>query len=145
MPLNQALFADWAPRLLSVLRIVTALLFIQHGTAKLFGIPHIAYFDNLQLLSLMGFAGVLEVMGGLLVLIGWFTRPAAFILSGQMAFAYFMGHAPQGLLPILNQGEPAVLFCFVFLYLAAAGAGPWSVDAIQQRGEPPLAHRRSIA
>lgn len=145
MPLNQPSFADWAPRLLSVLRIVTAFLFIQHGTAKLFGIPHIAYFDNLQLFSLIGFAGVLEIVGGFLVLIGWFTRPASFILSGQMAFAYFMGHAPQGFLPILNQGEPAVLFCFVFLYLAAAGAGPWSVDATRERGEPPLAHRRSIA
>lgn len=128
MPLTQTSFADWAPRLLSVLRIVTALLFIQHGTAKLFGVPHIAYFDNLQLFSLIGFAGVLEIVGGFLVLIGWFTRPASFILSGQMAVAYFMGHAPQGYLPILNQGEPAVLFCFVFLYLAAAGAGPWSVD-----------------
>lgn len=145
MSQNQPPFADWAPRLLSVLRIVTAFLFIQHGTAKLFGIPHIAYFDNLQLFSLMGIAGVLEVVGGFLVLIGWFTRPASFILSGQMAFAYFMGHAPQGFLPILNQGEPAVLFCFVFLYLAAAGAGPWSVDARWERGKAPLAHRRSTA
>lgn len=145
MPLNQSSFAEWAPRLLSILRIVTAFLFIQHGTAKLFGAPHVAYFDNLQLFSLIGFAGVLEIVGGLLVLIGWFTRPASFILAGQMAFAYFMGHAPQGFLPILNQGELAVMYCFVFLYLAAAGAGPWSIDAMRAQGEQPLANRGSIA
>jgi putative oxidoreductase len=118
----------WAPRLLSVLRIITAFLFLQHGTAKLFGFPHVAMFDELSLFSLIGLAGVLEVVGGLLLMLGLFTRPVAFILSGEMAFAYFIAHAPKGLLPLLNGGEGAVLFCFIFLYLAAAGGGPWSLD-----------------
>jgi putative oxidoreductase len=118
----------WSPRLLSALRIVTALLFMEHGTAKLFGFPHVAHFDNLQLISLAGLAGVLEVVGGLLVLAGLFTRVAAFILSGEMAVAYFLAHAPQGFFPILNQGELAALYCFVFLYLAVAGGGSWSVE-----------------
>lgn len=119
----------WAPRLLSVLRIVAALLFLQHGTAKLFAFPHVAMFDGLQLLSLMGLAGVLELVGSVLLALGLFTRPVAFVLSGEMAFAYFMAHAPRGFFPILNGGELAVLYCFVFLFLAAAGPGPWSVDA----------------
>lgn len=119
----------WAPRLLSVLRIVAALLFLQHGTAKLFGFPHVAMFDGLQLLSLMGLAGVLELVGSVLLALGLFTRPVAFVLSGEMAFAYFMAHAPRGFFPILNGGELAALYCFVFLFLAAAGPGPWSVDA----------------
>ncbi|WP_044872951.1 DoxX family protein [Pseudomonas sp. LFM046] len=118
----------WAPRLLSVLRIITAFLFLQHGTSKLFGFPHVAFFDELSLFSLIGFAGVLEVVGGLLLMLGLFTRPVAFILSGEMAFAYFIGHAPKGLLPLLNGGELAIVFCFVFLYLAAAGGGAWSLD-----------------
>jgi putative oxidoreductase len=122
------LFKTWSPRLLSVLRIVTALLFLQHGMAKLFGFPHVASFDSLKLASLLGAAGIIEIVGGVLVLIGLFTRPAAFILSGEMAVAYFMSHAPRAFFPILNNGELAILFCFVFLYLAAAGAGPWSVD-----------------
>lgn len=118
----------WVPRLLSVLRIVTAFLFLQHGTAKLFGFPHVAFFDGLNLFSLIGFAGVLEVVGSLLLLFGLLTRPTAFILSGEMAFAYFIGHAPEGWIPLLNGGEPAILFCFIFLYLAAAGGGAWSLD-----------------
>lgn len=120
-----------APRVLSILRIVSAFLLIQHGSAKLLGVPHVAYFDNLQIVSLLGVAGVLELVGGVLLLIGLFTRPTAFVLSGLLAFAYFIGHAPRGfvLAPSLNQGEAAVLFSFVFLYIAAAGAGPWSVDA----------------
>ncbi|MFA7522493.1 MAG: DoxX family protein [Halothiobacillaceae bacterium] len=125
----------WRPRALSVLRIVTAYLLIPHGTAKLFGAPHQAMFDGLQWMSLMGLAGLLEVAGGVLLLIGLFTRPVAFILCGFMAVAYFMGHASQGnvLLPMLNQGELAVLYCFVFLYLVFAGAGAWSVDAMRRR------------
>ncbi len=119
----------WSPRLLSVLRIVTAVLFLQHGTAKFFGFPHVDAFDNMQFASLLGAAGVLEIVGGLLILIGLFTRPVAFILSGFMAVAYFMAHAPQGFYPLLNQGELAVLYCFVFLYLSAAGGGAWSADA----------------
>ena len=125
----------WRLRALAVLRIVTAYLVIPHGTAKLFGVPHQAMFDGLQLRSLMGRAGVIEGFGGFLFLIGLFTRPVAFILCGFMAAAYFMGHAPQGhvLLPMLNQGELAVLYCFVFLYFVFAGAGAWSVDALRQR------------
>jgi putative oxidoreductase len=126
---DQRAFQVWAPRLLSVLRIVTAFLFIMHGTAKLFHVPHQAMFDNLQLNSLMGLQGVLEAGGGLLLLIGLFSRPVAFLLSGDMAVAYFMAHWPKSWLPILNGGDLAVLFCFVFLYLFAAGPGPWSIDA----------------
>jgi len=122
------LVETWSPRVLSVLRIVTALLFLQHATAKLFGFPHVAHFDNLKLASLEGVAGIIELVGGLLVLAGLFTRPAAFILAGEMAVAYFMAHAPRGVFPLLNQGEMAALYCFVFLYLAAAGGGVWSVD-----------------
>jgi len=121
----------WARRAQGLLRIVAAYLFLLHASAKLFHFPHVAYFDNLQLFSLVGFAGILELVGGLLFLIGLFTRPVAFVLSGEMAFAYFLGHVPQGsfLFPILNQGEPAVLYCFIYLFFSAAGAGSWSVDA----------------
>jgi putative oxidoreductase len=119
----------WSPRVLSLLRIMTALLLLQHGTAKYLGFPHVADFDNLQFLSLLGASGVLELVGGVLMLIGLFTRPVAFILSGFMAVAYFMAHAPQGFYPMLNQGELAVLYCFVFLYLSVAGGGAWSLNA----------------
>ncbi|WP_119392939.1 DoxX family protein [Taklimakanibacter lacteus] len=119
----------WSPQLLSVLRIIAALLFFAHGSAKLLGFPQIEMFAGLQLFSLMGLAGTLEIVGGILLVIGLFSRLAAFILSGQMAVAYFMAHAPQNFHPILNGGESAILFCFVFLYIAAAGPGPWSVDA----------------
>jgi len=125
-------FQAWSPRVLSVLRIVTAFLFLWHGTAKLFGAPHLAMFDNLQLMSLLGLQGVIEVVGGVLLLIGLFARPVAFILSGDMAVAYFMAHASKGWLPLLNQGELAVLYCFVFLYLWIAGPGPWSIDAARK-------------
>src|ERR1700738_666943 len=101
-------FAVWSPRLLSVLRIVTGGLFMQHGTAKLLHVPHVSSFDNVQLMSLIGVAGMLELGGGLLLLIGLFTRPVAFILSGEMAFAYFIAHAPKDPLPLLNAGELAV-------------------------------------
>jgi putative oxidoreductase len=120
--------AACSPYALGVLRIATALLFLQHGTAKLFGFPHVARFDKLELVSLLGFAGVIEVVGGVLLLLGLFTRPVAFILSGQMAIAYFLVHAKSGLFPILNQGELAALYCFVFLYLAAAGGGAFGLD-----------------
>jgi len=126
------------PPALSVLRIVSAYLLIQHGSAKLFGFPHVAFFDDLQLVSLLGVAGILEFFGGLLLLVGLFTRPVAFVLSGLLAFAYFLGHASKGfvLAPSLNQGEAAVLFSFVFLFIAAAGAGSWSVDAWRRRSAP---------
>jgi putative oxidoreductase len=133
--MHAAFFDLWRPRVLAVLRIITAYLFIPHGTAKLFGVPHVAMFDGLQLMSLVGLAGVLEVVGGALLLIGLFTRPVAFVLCGFMAVAYFMAHANQGnaLLPMLNGGELAVLYCFVFLYFVFAGAGAWSVDTARKR------------
>jgi putative oxidoreductase len=118
----------WTDRMLSILRIITALLFLQHGLAKYFGFPHVAAFDNLKLFSLVGLAGAIEIIGSLLLLAGLFTRPAAFIMSGEMAVAYFMSHAPRGFFPILNGGELAVLFCFVFLFFAIAGGGAWSLD-----------------
>jgi putative oxidoreductase len=137
--MDDAFFATWTPRAQALLRIVTAYCFILHGTAKLFGVPHVASFDNLQVLSLIGVAGILEVVGGALLIIGAFTRPVAFILAGEMAVAYFMGHASRGtpLMPLMNGGESAVLFCFIFLFLAVAGAGAWSVDAM--RAHRPLA------
>jgi putative oxidoreductase len=123
-----ATLSAWSPRALAVLRIVTALLFLQHGTAKLLGFPAMDPPMNVELFSLFGLAGVLELVGGSLILIGLFTRPVAFILAGQMAVAYFMAHAPMSFYPLLNQGEAAILFCFVFLYLVFAGPGAWSVD-----------------
>jgi putative oxidoreductase len=121
----------FAPQMLSVLRIVAALLFLQSPFAKFFKIPHVAAFDNLQLFSLIGLAGIIELAGSILLIIGLFTRPVAFILSGEMAVAYFMAHAPGGFFPLTNDGEPAVLFCFIVLYIVFAGPGPWSVDAVR--------------
>lgn len=123
-------YKDYQPYALALLRIVTGYSFMLHGMSKLFGMPHVTMFDGLQIFSLMGMAGILELVGGALVMIGLFTRPAAFLLSGQMAVAYFTAHASMGnfWLPLLNQGEPAVLYCFIFLYLAVAGAGALSVD-----------------
>ena len=118
------------PRVLGVMRIITAFLFMQHGGQKLFGFP-VAQRYEFELLSLSGAAGVLEVFGGLLILIGLFTRPTAFLLSGQMAVAYFIAHAPRGFWPIENGGELAVMYCFVFLYLSVAGGGSWSIDAMR--------------
>lgn len=139
MSINNAFFHNWQPQALAALRIVTAYLLIPHGTAKLFGAPHVAMFDGLQLMSLLGLAGILEVVGGALILIGLFTRPVAFVLCGFTAVAYFMAHASQGnaLLPMLNGGELAVLYCFVFLYLVFAGAGAWSVDAMLKGNKTP--------
>ncbi|HKJ83540.1 MAG TPA: DoxX family protein [Mariprofundaceae bacterium] len=127
--------SKWSPQLLSVLRIIVAFLFMEHGTMKLFSFPMAmnpahAPGSHVPLFSLIGLAGVLEVFGGLLILLGLFTRPVAFILSGEMAIAYFMAHAPNGFWPIVNHGEAAAFYCFVFLYLAAAGAGPWSIDRL---------------
>jgi putative oxidoreductase len=111
-----------------LLRIATALLFLQHGTAKLFGVPHVDMFNGLKLFSLLGVGGVIELVGGALLLIGLFTRPVAFILSGEMAVAYFGFHAFQNFWPILNKGELAALYCFVFLFFAVAGPGKFAVD-----------------
>ena len=124
--MDDALIATWRPRVLSILRIVAAVLFFEHGTQKLFGIPQSAH--SPELWSLSWFAGVLEVVGGGLLILGLFTRPVAFVLSGEMAFAYWMAHAPQNIFPVLNGGDAAILFCFVFLYLAFAGGGSWSLD-----------------
>ncbi len=123
----------WAPRLLSILRFVSGLTFMSHGVAKLLKYPPLPVFAKLELFSLLGFAGVLELAGGALLILGLFTRPVAFILSGEMAFAYFMAHAPRNYHPLLNGGEAAILFCFIFLYIAAAGPGPWSVDAARKK------------
>ena len=135
MSLSRQLLDRWTPRALGVLRVVSSFLYLQHGTAKLFHVPHVAMFDQLKLLSVDGCAGVLEVVGSLLVLAGLFTRPVAFLLSGEMAVAYFTVHAQQGhvLAPSLNGGELAVLYCFIFLFLAAAGGGSWSVDGLLAR------------
>jgi putative oxidoreductase len=135
MALDQTFFGTWTPRALALLRLVAAFLFLQHGTAKLLHVPHVAEFDQLPAWSLIGFAGMLEITGSLLLLLGLFTRPVAFILSGEMAVAYFMAHAPQGhfFTPALNRGEEAVLYCFIFLLLSVAGAGAWSIDATRAR------------
>lgn len=131
-------FASWrglAPQLFALLRIVAGAMFITFGTMKLFAFPMGMPPNNATapLLSQMGLAGVLETLGGLLIVLGLFTRPVAFILSGEMAVAYFQGHFPQGFWPVVNNGTPAVLYCFYFLYLSAAGAGIWSVDAARRR------------
>jgi putative oxidoreductase len=125
--------ARWGPHLLSVLRIVSAFLFMAHGTQKLFAWPVSEPQEPAALLSLMGLAGVLEVFGGLLLLLGLFTRPVALLLAVEMAIAYFMAHAPRGFWPLLNKGELAALYCILFLYLAAVGAGPWSLDELRRR------------
>lgn len=127
---------SFTPYGLAALRVVTAYLFIQHGTAKLFGFPHQAMFDGLQLLSLMGLAGVIEVVGGALLAVGLFTRSTAFVLSGMMAVAYFMAHATQGnvLAPMLNGGELAALYSFVFLLFVFSGPGALSIDGRNREG-----------
>jgi putative oxidoreductase len=125
----------WAPRMLSVLRIMTGLQFLDHGTQKLFSFPTRTG-PAPELLSLIGVQGCIEFIGGVLIILGLFTRPVAFILAGNMAVAYFMAHAPRSFFPALNGGDAAILFCFVFLYLAVAGGGVWSVDATR-KGEVP--------
>jgi putative oxidoreductase len=129
----QKVHSSWSPRLLSILRIVVSLLFMQHGGQKLFGVPSNQPFHSFAPFSLMWIAGVLEFFGGAFLFLGLFTRPVAFILAGEMVVAYFMAHAPYGLWPLLNHGELAVLYCFVFLYLIIAGGGVWSLDAFRSR------------
>jgi putative oxidoreductase len=123
----------WAPRALSVLRIITGLMLIQHGMAKLLGYPVVASFANLSPFSLIGAAGFIELIGGALLILGLLTQPVAFIVSGEMAVAYFMVHAPRSFFPLINGGTLAIMFCFTCLYLSTAGAGPWSVDAAIRR------------
>ena len=122
----------WAPRILSVLRIVSGLILLQYGLAKLIGWPAVKMFENLPWLSLFAIAGIFELIGGVLLILGLFTRPVAFVLSGEMAAAYFIEHFPRSFFPILNHGELAVILCFTFLYLAFAGGGPWSLDAVMR-------------
>jgi putative oxidoreductase len=142
----------WTESFLSVLRIVAALIFMQHGTQKLFdfppaGAPGGAPSVPFTLLSQQGVAGVLEFFGGMLLLVGLLTRPVAFLLAGEMAVAYFKVHAPRAFLPIINRGELAALFCFVYLYFACAGGGRWSVDALirARRRQPQDAPRPAAA
>lgn len=123
----------WADRLLSVLRLVTAVLFFAHGLQKLAGLPVPPPFGLPGIGSLLWFAAVIEVVGGALLAIGLLTRPVAFLLSGQMAVAYFYAHAPRGLYPIQNGGELSIVYCFLFLYLSAAGGGAWSLDRLRRR------------
>jgi putative oxidoreductase len=135
---NQGIGAKWAacaPQLRSVLRIVGALIFITEGTTKLFAFPAGIPPDGhaVHIMSQLGAAGILEFTGGLLLLIGLFTRPVAFILAGEMAIAYFQFHFPHSPWPTINQGMPAVLYCFIWLYISAAGPGPWSLDALFRR------------
>jgi putative oxidoreductase len=135
----------WEPRMLSILRIMTGLLFLEHGTAKIFDFPHQPDHKTWVLMTLVpGIQGLLEVIGGALITVGLFTRIVAFILAGDMAFAYFMSHAPQNFYPLLNRGDGAILYCFIFLYLWVAGAGEWSLDRLRapQVGEAP---RRAAA
>lgn len=133
MPIDH-LTTIWAPRMLSVLRIMSALLFVAHGTQKILGFPASPY-PAPALLSLPGIAGILELFGGALLVLGLFTRPVAFVLSGLMAAAYFIAHAPKNFFPVLNGGDAAILYCFVFLYFVFAGGGAWSVDALRRSGE----------
>ena len=123
----------WSPQLLSIFRIMFGLLFLEHGTSKLLGFPHTDMFGPGPLPPVLLASGILELVGGALLAVGLFSRITAFILSGEMAVAYFMVHAPQGFFPLLNKGEGAILYCFAFLYLAAAGPGPISVDALRNK------------
>lgn len=133
--------SPWSPHLLSALRIITALLFLEHGTSKLLNFPFNPQMHDVAIASPAGIAGVLELVGGALLTLGLFSRTVAFILSGEMAVAYFMTHAPQGFFPLLNYGELAIVYAFVFLYIAAAGPGQWSLDALRNREQGQLAAR----
>jgi putative oxidoreductase len=128
--LNGIIPASWSGHLHAALRIMTGLLLFEHGTSKYFNFPATEYFPNgVEVFSLMGLAGALEIIGGILIILGLFTRLTAFVLAGFTATAYFMAHASQSFFPLNNNGDAAILFCFIFLYFSAAGAGPWSLDA----------------
>ena len=134
MALEQTLAAP-SPYIRSIVRIVIALLFLEHGLSRLFGWP--SALPTPPALTMYWFAGAIELVGGALLVLGLFTRPAALIMSGEMAFAYFISHAPAGFFPILNRGDAAILYCFIFLYIAFAGGGPWSIDALMGRKAAP--------
>jgi putative oxidoreductase len=133
----------WEPRVLSILRIMAGLLFMEHGMGKLFGFPSAAMHPSF--LTLVWFAGILECFGGALVALGLFTRVVAFLLSGEMAIGYFMVHAPKSFFPLLNGGDAAVLYCFIFLYLCFAGGGEWSLDRLRGATGTTGTHVRSTA
>jgi putative oxidoreductase len=126
----------WAPRVLSLLRIMVGLVLLQYGLAKLFGWPPVKMFEDLPWFSLFGVAGMFELVGGTLLILGLLTQPVAFILSGEMAAAYFIEHFPHSFFPIQSEGDLAVVLCFTFLYLSFAGGGPWSLDALLRVGTP---------
>lgn len=132
--MNGPLPSTWSPLVLSLLRIVTAFGYLTHGTQKLFGVPTVEPRATVELMSQMGAAGAIEMVGGALLLVGLFTRPVAFLCAGQMAAAYFIAHAPRSFWPLLNGGELAAAYCFVFLYLCVAGAGSISLDAMRSGG-----------
>ncbi|MDB5562706.1 MAG: DoxX family protein [Hyphomicrobiales bacterium] len=132
--MNFSRLNTYAPPMLSVLRIVTALLYLEHGTQKLLNFPASAHAGGtLNLLSLLGAASIIELVAGVLLILGLFSRPAAFIAAGEMAIAYWMAHFRGGVFPINNGGDTAIMFCFAFLYIVFAGPGPWSVDAMRGR------------
>ena len=134
---SSRLLEQWSPLALSILRIVVGLLFLEHGTQKILDFPPSLH-GNPALLSLQGVQGIIELVGGVLILIGLFTRPVAFVLSGDMAAAYFMSHGPKDFYPMMNGGDAAILYCFVFLYLVFAGGGRWSIDeAVQASARRP--------
>ena len=126
---NDRLASIWALRVLSILRIVTALIFMEHGTQKWLNFPPLGRTAP-ELWSMSGFGGLLELIGGALLVLGLFTRPVSFILSGEMAIAYWWSHAPRALFPVVNGGDAAILYCFIFLYIAFAGGGAWSLDRL---------------
>jgi len=131
MSIYEASPSPWTGRMLSIFRIVAGAMFMSAGTMKIFGHPAnpMPNMPPIELMSQMGIGGLMEVVGGLLIVLGLWTRPTAFVLAGEMAVAYFQFHAPQAFWPTTNMGVPAVMYCFFFLYLVFAGAGPWSVDA----------------
>jgi putative oxidoreductase len=126
------MLSTWPPRFISLFRIVAGLLFLEHGMSKLFGWPHVAMFDNLHAFQLLWFAGIIELVGGALLTVGLFTRCVAFIMSGEMAIAYFTSHMASGFFPVLNGGDAAILFCSLFFYFFLVSAGPFSIDSARR-------------
>jgi putative oxidoreductase len=128
------MLAGFEPMVLSIFRIITGLMLFQYGVAKILKFPPVPMFEKVEITSLYGAAGSIELVFGALLILGLFTRCVAFVLSGEMAFAYFIGHFPRGFFPVVNNGSLAIMLCFACLFLACAGGGPWSVDAIRKKG-----------